>query len=396
MCSNPPNLPMIGPVPCRHCKECRSERARAWIGRSIAESYTSKETWAITLTYGGGEHHRAALLEYSDVQKAFKRLRKAGFKFRYIVVGEYGTRKGRAHWHAILFWETEPPVMPDALPDGRVKGWRFWKDGHVFVDKLTNHDHVSRAICYCWKYLDKTTDDSIQSYMRCSLNAPIGWSYLASFVVKHVDQKLPLFATGRFYTIPGVRVSKGRNKGQLWQYWLTRNSSLARRAVQLYVEEWKTKHPDLDVPQTDCVREYEDGLVAGDPSLLDDRFLRHVAAKAPHNWQPNGLTVIECETTDRPGFVVSTDRDGSKFLRRIGDKGEKIWQARLAGVEDVAKAMIGTFQVPDRLELLRDSVAGMTMVQLMRSGDDFLRSTWRSPPFAGEKQTTGKQVTNTS
>ncbi|WP_221724636.1 hypothetical protein, partial [Ochrobactrum sp. SFR4] len=58
-----------------------------WVGRCVAENKTAIAAHSISLTYGRDEndsvdHLHAAWLTYSDVQKYFKRLRKAKYKFR--------------------------------------------------------------------------------------------------------------------------------------------------------------------------------------------------------------------------------------------------------------------------------------------------------------------------
>lgn len=59
----------------------------------------------VTLTYDDRHLPVNGSLHYPDVQKFFRRLRKAfpGVKVRYYVVGEYGGETDRPHYHALLF-----------------------------------------------------------------------------------------------------------------------------------------------------------------------------------------------------------------------------------------------------------------------------------------------------
>ena len=121
MCISPNTLSDGTQVACRNCWQCRADRINDWVGRCIAESKTAVASHAITLTYGrvhlstendaygDAEHPRAAVLTYSDVQKYFKLLRRHGYPLRYFAVGEYGSLKGRAHWHIIAFWQDKAP-----------------------------------------------------------------------------------------------------------------------------------------------------------------------------------------------------------------------------------------------------------------------------------------------
>ena len=65
----------------------------------------------VTLTYKGDVPGSVTLLT-ADVQKFVRSLRKAGHKVRYMIAGEYGERKGRAHWHAVLFFKGKVPSLP--------------------------------------------------------------------------------------------------------------------------------------------------------------------------------------------------------------------------------------------------------------------------------------------
>lgn len=98
---------MIG---CRYCSQCIGRSVDDWTGRCIAESIHAADAYFLSLTYGrdenGSEDHiRARLLTYSDIQKLMKRFRASGYIPRYFCVGEYGSAKGRAHWHVLIFWK---------------------------------------------------------------------------------------------------------------------------------------------------------------------------------------------------------------------------------------------------------------------------------------------------
>lgn len=125
MCISPNLLSDGQSVACRKCWQCLEHKIDNWVGRCIAESKTSVASAFITLTYGRDEHGneshvRAAVLTYSDVQKYFKQLRNRGVKLRYLVVGELGSAKGRAHWHVLVFF---PKTVPDGFWDYGRNSW---------------------------------------------------------------------------------------------------------------------------------------------------------------------------------------------------------------------------------------------------------------------------------
>jgi len=57
----------------------------------------------LNLTYNDDWLPEHGQLFKEDLQRFFKRLRKAGFKFRYVASGEYGDQTKRPHFHIALF-----------------------------------------------------------------------------------------------------------------------------------------------------------------------------------------------------------------------------------------------------------------------------------------------------
>lgn len=110
-------------IPCGKCTGCRMQYAENWAIRCILEARQWKDNCVITLTYNN-EHlpkgkkidpNTGEILEENvtlckeDVQKFFKRLRKTYSKkynqnnIRFFMCGEYGDKRGRPHYHVILF-----------------------------------------------------------------------------------------------------------------------------------------------------------------------------------------------------------------------------------------------------------------------------------------------------
>lgn len=191
MCMNPRPLPNGVSVGCRQCWQCRENRINDWVGRCVAEIKTSKAANSVTLTYGTDENPkkniRAAVLTYSDVQKYFKRLRKSGFEFSYFVCGEYGSKNGRAHWHAVIFWRG------DKVPEHKIRQnfiEKHWPHGWSFWD---NTDQ--RAVRYVCKYLqkDRLTDGErleTQGYIAMSKKPALGAKFISMMAQQYVDQGL--------------------------------------------------------------------------------------------------------------------------------------------------------------------------------------------------------------
>ena len=105
-------------IPCSKCISCRLESARQTAVRCVHEAQMHEQNSFITLTYDE-ENLTSEKLQYQDFQKFAKRLRDHIFrshqenietkedyekiKISIFVAGEYGDRKKRPHWHALIF-----------------------------------------------------------------------------------------------------------------------------------------------------------------------------------------------------------------------------------------------------------------------------------------------------
>lgn len=91
------------PAPCGQCLECRLAHASEWALRCYHESKMHEKSCFITLTYSD-EHLKSPKLVYEDWQNFMKSLRKTqNAPIGVYPKGEYGGKRKRPHWHAILF-----------------------------------------------------------------------------------------------------------------------------------------------------------------------------------------------------------------------------------------------------------------------------------------------------
>lgn len=129
-------------VPCGKCNQCLQNRRADWSFRLWNEMKVSTSAWFITITYDGKhqptipfEDYQLPTLDKEDVQKFMKRLRKhndatttrlgkARTTLKYYLVGEYGGKSFRPHYHIILF-NLEPDTLNE-IPS-------IWGLGHVSV-----------------------------------------------------------------------------------------------------------------------------------------------------------------------------------------------------------------------------------------------------------------------
>lgn len=88
----------------------------------------------------------------SDLQKYFKRVRKAGHKFRYYAVGEYGSQTYRPHYHVLIFGTVPEHALRQA-----------WDKGIVHVGNVT-----LKSVVYCAKYVINSKNE----YMKVGRTPP--------------------------------------------------------------------------------------------------------------------------------------------------------------------------------------------------------------------------------
>lgn len=148
-------------VPCGNCPFCMATRRSDWALRLHYESRQHLEAHFVTLTYANAHlkwKGGVSQLCKADLQKWFKKVRKAGFKIRYYAVGEYGSTTYRPHYHVLVF------NGEGATPSGRAlrsnetfplrslslveEMERAWTFGTIHVGKVTQ-----ASVMYCLKYM---------------------------------------------------------------------------------------------------------------------------------------------------------------------------------------------------------------------------------------------------
>ena len=241
MCIAPTNLDDGTEVGCRECWQCRKRRVNDYVGRCIAESKFSKKTYAVTLTYDGDQGVNAVTLIYKDVQDFLKRLRKK-HKCRYIVTGEYGSAKGRSHWHIILFFKDS---WPEVTSNKRVD-WKYWKHGFCYFQEPD-----WKGFEYCLKYVlkDQTSRQS-DSHLAMSKKPPLGHEFFQQLAKQYVEQAL--VPQTYFYKFGDVRDYKNREKGFMMQ------GKTRENFMETFVNEWEDKYSHE--PLSELVTDYYDDI----------------------------------------------------------------------------------------------------------------------------------------
>ena len=253
MCRTPNRLDDGTEVACRKCWQCKRNRVNDLVGRCIAESKYATQTYAVTLTYANDAGVNAVSLVYKDVQDFMKRLRKR-YKVRYICAGEYGTAKGRAHWHIILFFKGKAPKI---VEDVRVN-WKYWTHGYSYFQQPD-----WKGFQYVLKYVLKDTDlDSADSHMAMSKKPPLGYEFFEELAKEHVEQAV--LPRSYKYKVAGVRKDNGTEKVFMMQGKTRENFMNAIKAgwVEKYgkepssefYEEWDEKNYSVEYTDEELIK----------------------------------------------------------------------------------------------------------------------------------------------
>ncbi|QIR82364.1 replication initiator protein [Chicken microvirus mg7_19] len=179
-----PSVDSIVPFPCGHCYACRSAQARVWVLRNFLESQMHDNFAFVTLTYDNQHLPTGSNLESSAISSFMKRLRYyLPYKVRYYGCGEYGEKRGRPHYHLLIFGLKE---------NDYVYVNQAWNKGRV--DVQTPRDPV-KSIAYTATYVTKkigkidawckSNRRQVAPFQRCSLSLGL------DFALKHI----PLFTT---------------------------------------------------------------------------------------------------------------------------------------------------------------------------------------------------------
>lgn len=202
-------------VPCGKCPNCLSNRRSDWSLRLQIELQNSTSAFFITLTYSDENifynENGVASVNKKHMQDYIKRLRKTtSEKLRYYLVGEYGTKTKRPHYHILLF------NYPMDLQDNIINCWSNKQDtiGHVKIGTVTY-----ASIHYVTKYhVNKTSFPELAnpSFVTMSRMPGIGHQYVEQFREYHKDKtrrahftdlggvkrRLPRYLKEKLYTKP--------------------------------------------------------------------------------------------------------------------------------------------------------------------------------------------------
>lgn len=171
------------PVPCGKCPKCVSTKVQQWQFRIKQQMKISQNAYFVTLTYDEDNVPygvTSPTLCKRDVQLFLKRLRKlqsvkSDFKIKYYLVGEYGSKTKRPHYHAIMF---------DIFDVNDIH--KAWNIGFTYSPKAE-----PQAVKYVLKYISKQRGKVKGKEREFSLMSKgLGANYLSNAIVKYHQNNL--------------------------------------------------------------------------------------------------------------------------------------------------------------------------------------------------------------
>jgi hypothetical protein len=154
-----------GPVDvrCKQCLQCRIMKQSALSLRCILEHQLSWSSYFLTLTYADAPEKG----DWKDFSKFMKRLRiwntrkqKNTEPIRFLGCGEYGSKNGRFHYHALI-WNTAQ-LSEETLG-------KLWPHGFVYIGSVT-----PGSIRYTARYTLKFHTKGEEAIANWSKRPPLG------------------------------------------------------------------------------------------------------------------------------------------------------------------------------------------------------------------------------
>ena len=229
------------PVPCGQCIACRVNRQRTWVGKMLFESFTGPGSF-VTLTYSD-EQLPTCWSElgdrcYGDLSKKhasdfLHRYRKLWGSYRFFLVGEYGTKTERPHYHLIM-WGQSPFDLQDRVEAA-------WRHGFVTVS-LAEIGRMRYVARYTLKKLTKPDDHRLDGrtpeFTRMSRRPPLGAVGMAAIAAQLMSMRGSawLAANGDVpydYRLEGERYPISR----YWREWLREEIGYEKPKAEAVSEE---------------------------------------------------------------------------------------------------------------------------------------------------------------
>lgn len=179
-------------VPCGKCPLCKKRRVASWVFRLEEEDRVSSSSYFITLTYDDNNLPKSEngypTLNKKDFQNFMKKLRKCQKKkIKYYAVGEYGEKRFRPHYHAIVFNVMDVETLSES-----------WSNGSIHMGTVTGG-----SVTYTTQYIDKNItipsfDGDDRSKEFSLMSQGLGKSFLTPEMIKYYQDDISRMYVSRY------------------------------------------------------------------------------------------------------------------------------------------------------------------------------------------------------
>jgi len=220
-------------VPCGSCPQCSRNKINSWVFRIKQELKQATNPLFTLLTYDNENQpliNNTPTLCKRDIQLWMKKLRKEYSKFsdkqiRYYLVGEYGEKTKRPHYHAIIM--NVEPAYQYLLE-------KTWSMGFVNPRPLLSTDGVFYTLKYISKPKSNNTSEIQKEFSLMSKN--LGSNYVTYSTIRHHQHIENSYVILNDYKIPLPRYYKNKFLTPEQQAQLTKRMQLlsdAKKEKQL-------------------------------------------------------------------------------------------------------------------------------------------------------------------
>ena len=308
------------PVACRQCWRCRQNRVNDYVARCMAEASVSQICATVSLTYAPRDDLADKVLHPRHFQLFMKLLRRAGHKVRYLVSGEYGELRDRAHFHAILFFQHLEPLGDRGpvpvygsydgpfcreIPQKRMVHIREWPHGHIKVDWSAS-EKSARYVC---KYL--LQEDKNNAWFSLSKKPALGAEWFARKAAKAWE--LGVLPSSFEYLPPGGSRDKpylmtGVTRRDYLNAITTNPDDLAK------MSEWVGRSFEKQASQRE--RDWREALPLEEQRAADEEFSQRISEQKADMMRGDRLRQLD--------FVERLLQDAPDGIIRLSDLEGKI------------------------------------------------------------------------
>ena len=330
-------------VNCGKCRNCIGNLVNFKASQAVMESVTADKSVAVTLTFSPEYDEHAHTLNKKIFQEWMQDLRnegsRQGFTIRYVVAGEYGSLRGRVHFHALLFFRGKN--IPEFAIREERWNWDLWPYGFTYADDV---DYKSAR--YVAKYMSKdlTATNAInKSWLSGSRRPELGHEYYKRRANENARQMV--VPSGSVFRIPEARRSStvtGHPDAPKKMVRFVMPPHVSNKFLTYFLEAWQRHHGDRPIPESnDFIVKWLDKQARAEMDAQQPDLKTRLKAMNKF-WSP---TAVDRLTTFRVAvggeYIVARTSRGDYIARLHDDAGDVMAEQILYSRRAIKAALKG-------------------------------------------------------